>query len=381
MKTLTDVLSQVEQYAAAELRPRAGRFEAQEAIPREVLQGLAKHGIFGATLPTIYGGLALDPIQYGQLTEMVGKACNSVRELLTVHVSLVGESILRWGTGEQKQYWLPKMATGEVLAAFALTEPEVGSDANGIDSSYRQEGDHFILNGRKKWISFGDLADLYLVLASRGDEMTAFLVDSTMTGVSTTKMSNLLASNASHLAEIHFQDVEVPLGNVLGRVGGGFAYVVNSALDHGRYSIAWAGVAIAQEALDGMVTYGRTRRQGGRVIGAYAEVQQMIAEASVNIHASRALCIAAGQKRRDKHPDAVIETTMAKYFTSKMAMKVATDAVQVFGGNGFSREYPVERLFREAKALEIIEGTSQVLQPVIAQHALRTCYQQGWWRA
>ncbi|SDW04080.1 Acyl-CoA dehydrogenase [Marininema mesophilum] len=379
MKALHDVLTQVEQFAAEELRPRAGEFEAQQEIPQDVIISLAKHGVLGATIPVEYGGLALDAIDYGNLTETVGKACNSVRELLTVHVSLVGESIKRWGSEEQKRYWLPRMATGEILAAFALTEPEVGSDAKGIGTSYRQEGNRFILNGRKKWISFGGIADLFLVFASRGEEMTAFLVESSMAGVSTTKMSNLLASSSSHLAEIHLQDVEVPLENVLSRVGGGFAYVVNTALDHGRYSIAWSGVAIAQEALDGMVTYGRTRKQGGRVICEYAEVQKMIADASANLHAARALCVAAGLKRRDKHPDAIIETTIAKYFSSKMAMKVATDAVQVFGGNGFSRDYPVERLFREAKVLEIIEGTSQVLQPVIAQHALRTCYRKGWW--
>ncbi|GGA37490.1 acyl-CoA dehydrogenase [Kroppenstedtia guangzhouensis] len=374
MKAFQERLDTVKRFAEAELRPRAGEFEVKEEIPRSFLQRLGEQGVWGATFPAEYGGLALDPVDYGHLTEIIGKACNSVRELLTVHVSLVGESIKRWGTEEQKRRWLPKMATGETLAAFALTEPEVGSDAKAVHTSYKQKGNRFILNGRKKWISFANIADLILVIAAKGSELTAFLIEPSMPGVSITKMSGLLASNSSHLAEIHMKDVEVPDENVLGRVGGGFAYVVNTALDHGRYSIAWAGVAIAQEALEAMVTYSRTRKQGGKYICEYDGVQRMIAESSVNLRAARSLCLTAGRKRRDKHPEAMAETMMAKYFSSKMAMKVATDAVQVFGANGFSRKYPVERLFREAKVLEIIEGTSQVLQPLIAQHTLRTGY-------
>lgn len=369
----------MKKFAAEQLRPRAAEFEEKEEIPRDLIQSLANQGVLGATIPTEYGGLALDEIDYGYLTEMIGKACNSVRELLTVHASLVGESIKRWGSTEQKRLWLPRMVTGEILAAFALTEPEVGSDAKAVRTSYIRKGDRFVLNGRKKWISFADIADLFLVFAANGNEVTAFLVERSIPGVSTARMRGLLAGKSSHLAEIHLQDVEVPVENVLGRIGGGFAYVANTALDHGRYSIAWAGVAIAQEAMDAMVSYSRTRKQGGKCICEYHGVQAMIAEANVNIHAARSLCLAAGQKRRDKHPDAMIETTMAKYFASRVAMKVATDAVQVFGGNGFSRKYPVERLFREAKVLEVIEGTSQILQPIIAQHALRSYYcQYGW---
>ncbi|TKI92445.1 acyl-CoA dehydrogenase, partial [Bacillus cereus] len=264
-----------------------------------------------------------------------------------------------------------------LLFSFALTEPEVGSDAKAVGTSYKQVNDHFILNGHKKWISFADIADCFLVFASSEGKVSAFIVERSMTGVSTNKMSKLLASNSSHIAEIHLQDVKVPAENLLGPIGGGWSYVVNTALDHGRYSIAWAGVAIAQEALEAMVAYSRRRKQGNKYICEYEAIQTILAEASVNIKAARSLCQEAGKKRQDRHTDAVIETTIAKYFASKMAMKVATDAVQVFGGNGFSREYPVERLFREAKVLEIIEGTSQVLQPIIAQHALHTCSQKG----
>ncbi|ASZ69579.1 acyl-CoA dehydrogenase family protein [Bacillus cereus] len=377
MSNAEEILGVVDEFAEKKLRPRASEFESNEELPYDVIQELSRYGVLGATISKEYGGLSLDSLDYGRLTEIIGKACNSVRELLTVHVSLVGESIKRWGTEEQKRKWLPEMATGNLLFSFALTEPEVGSDAKAVGTSYKQVDDHFILNGHKKWISFADIADCFLVFASSEGKVSAFIVERSMTGVSTNKMSKLLASNSSHIAEIHLQDVKVPAENLLGPIGGGWSYVVNTALDHGRYSIAWAGVAIAQEALEAMVAYSRRRKQGNKYICEYEAIQTILAEASVNIKAARSLCQEAGKKRQDRHTDAVIETTIAKYFASKMAMKVATDAVQVFGGNGFSREYPVERLFREAKVLEIIEGTSQVLQPIIAQHALHTCSQKG----
>ncbi|MBL0388668.1 acyl-CoA dehydrogenase family protein [Tumebacillus sp. ITR2] len=379
MRTAQEILQAAQAFAEEELRPQAGAFEAEEEIPREVIRRLAQQGFLAASFPVQYGGLALDPVEYGLFTEEIGKACNSMRELITVHTSLVGESLLRWGTPAQKEHWLPKMARGELLAAFALTEPDVGSDARGVRTTYVKTEEGFLLQGRKKWISFADIADLFLVIASDAQtgEVTAFLVERSQTGVSTTKMSGLLASKASHLAEIDLHDVVVPHENVLGRIGGGFSYIVNSALDHGRYSIAWAGVAIAQESLNAMATYARTRRQGGKLICEYDAVQALLADAHVQLQAARALCLSVGRLRKDKHHEAMIQTSIAKVFTSKMAMKVATDAVQVFGGNGFSNQYPVERLFREAKVLEIIEGTSQVLQPVIAQQVLRTCHHRG----
>lgn len=368
-----DLLQGVKSFVNTEIRPHATRFEEEKALPRDLIQQLAMRGYLGATFPKEFGGLGLDPVTYGLLTEEIGKGCCNTRGLLTVHDSLVGECILKWGTKEQVADWIPKMARGEKIAAFALTEPEVGTDAKSIQTNYRKEGDHYILNGRKKWISFGEIADVFLVIARCEEKVTAFLVERER-GVVTRPIQGLLGGRASHIAEVEFNDVVVPEENVLGKVGAGFMYIVSTALDHGRYSIAWAGVAIAQAALEAMVTYSRERSQFGEKLRSFQLIQEMIGDAVTQIHAARALCLRAGELRKSGDPDSIIETTIAKYHTSKVAMKVAIDAVQVHGGNGCCNEYPVERLFREAKILEIIEGTSQVQQQIIAGYGIKNYF-------
>ncbi|MEW5983054.1 MAG: acyl-CoA dehydrogenase family protein [Acidobacteriota bacterium] len=365
------IVNEARAFAAAEILPRAAEFDAREALPRDLIHQLAARGYLAASFPEEYGGLGLDPVYYGLLTEEIGKGCSSTRALLTVHTSMVGETLLRWGTPAQKSAWLPVMARGEKLAAFALTEPDVGTDAKSVATSYQEAGDGFVLNGRKRWISFGDIADVLLVVASHEGQITAFLVERASAGVATRRMTGLLAGRAAHIAEVDLTDVFVPDTHVLGKVGNGFPYVVATTLDHGRYSIAWAGVALAQAAVDAMVTYARQRRQFGRKIHSFQLVQGMIADAVTKTHAARALCLRAGELRKAAHHDASIETSIAKYFASKVAMEVAIDAVQVHGGNGCSNQYPVERIFREAKILEIIEGTSQVQQEMIAGYGLR----------
>lgn len=360
-------------FVNAEIRPHAARFDTEGALPREVIGKLAAHGYLGATFPKEYGGLGLDPVTYGLLTEEIGKGCANTRGLLTVHDSLVGECILKWGTGEQIAKWIPPMVRGEKLAAFALTEPEVGTDAKSIQTQYRQEGKNFILNGRKKWISFGDIADIFLVIARAEEKVTAFIVERER-GVVTRPIKGLLGGRASHIAEVELNDVLVPEENVLGKVGAGFMYIVNTALDHGRYSIAWAGVALAQAALEAMVTYSRERSQFGEKLRSFQLIQEMIADAVTQVHAARALCLRAGELRKLGDPDSIIETNIAKYHTSRVAMQVAIDAVQVHGGNGCCSDYPVERYFREAKILEIIEGTSQVQQQIIAGYGIKNYF-------
>lgn len=370
------ILQEVREFTAREIRPFAGQFEEQGALPRELIAKLAQKGYLAASFPAELGGLALDPITYGILTEEIGKGCSSTRGLLTVHTSLVGETLVRWGTKEQKEKWLLPMARGEKIAAFALTEPDVGTDAKSVQTHYRRQGNTYILNGKKKWITMGDIADIFLVVASGEAGITAFIVERAGGGVTTTPIKGLLAGRAAHIAEIEFKDVQVPAENIITKEGSGFTLAVNTALDHGRYSIAWGGLGVAQEALEAMVVYSRKRSQFGVKIHTHQLVQAMLGDAVTKIHAGRALCLKAGQMRRDNDPDAVMETTIAKYFTSKIAMEVTLDAVQVHGGNGCYSQYPVERLFREAKILEIIEGTSQVQQQIISSYGLRKYYRK-----
>ena len=369
-----NIVIDARRFAEEVIRPLAGEFDREEHYPKEIIDELAKRRFLLASLPKANGGLGLDPLFYGFFTEEIGKACCATRGLITVQSSLIGETLLRWGTKEQKANWLPAVANGQKIGAFALTEPDVGTHAQGIHTTYKRSGKEYVINGRKKWISFAEIADFFIVIASDGSEITAFIIDRYRPGIKTFPQKGLLANRATHIAEIEFNDVRVPQNNVLGKPGGGFAFIASSALDHGRYSIAWAGVAIAQEALDNMVTYARDRKQFGRKIAEFQLIQGMIGNAVTKTHAARALCIKAGEMRTIKDNDAVTETTIAKYFTSQVALGVATDAVQVHGGNGCSNLYPVERLFREAKVLEIIEGTSQIQQQIIARYGLRKYY-------
>lgn len=365
------ILDETRRFANEEIRPRAREFDESEALPRDIISKMSDRKLLLASLPEERGGMGLDPIYYGFVTEEIGKACCSTGGLITVQCSLVGETLLKWGSKKLKDKWLTLMASGEKIGAFALSEPDVGSDANGVRTTYRPNGSGFILNGHKKWISFGDIADFFLVLASCDAQKTVFLVELEFDGVKTLPIKGLLGRRASHVAQIEFNNVYVPEENVIGKLGTGFTYVVGTALDHGRYSIAWSGVAVAQEALEAMVTYSRKRKQFNKRICEFQLVQGMIGDAVTKTHAARALCIRAGKLRQQGSSDAIVETSIAKYFASKVAMEITIDAVQVHGGNGCSNYYPVERLFREAKVLEIIEGTSQIQQQMIAKYGLR----------
>lgn len=373
-KDIQDFLESAKEFANTKIRPFAAEFEEKQQFPTQLIKEMGKAKLLGATFPKKYNGLDLDPYNYGLLTEIIGKADCTARSLLTVHTSLVGSAILRWGKEAQKNKWLPDMAEGKIITAFALTEPNVGTDASSIQTRYEEKENAVILNGSKKWITFSGVADYLLVIATNGKKVNAYMVDTKTPGVTIKPIKGLMAAKASYISEIEFTNVEVPKENRIGVDGGGFAYIVSTALDHGRYSIAWGGLAIAQEALDAMVNYSRERKQFGKKIYTFQLIQEMIANAVANIHSTRAFLEKVASLRQQNHQDSVNETIIAKYLTSKIAMQIATDAVQVHGGNGFYNKYPVERLFREAKVLEVIEGTSQVLQNIISLYGLKKYY-------
>lgn len=371
------IVEEARLFADKAIRPYAAEHDEKGRLPKNLIKKMAEKGFLSTSFPKEYGGLELDPVYYGLFTEEIGKACCSTRALVTVNTSLVGETMLRWARKDQKEKWLRDIASGRKIGAFALSEPEVGSNAQGVMTSYKESGSHYILNGRKKWITFGDLADFFIVIATGERGITAFIVEREFEGLKSHPIKGMLAGRASHIAVVELDDVAVPKDNVLGGVGNGFTYIVNTALDHGRYSIAWGGVAVAQEALESMVAYSRQRSQFGKKIHEFQLVQGMIGDAVTKVHAARALCIRAGEMRREKAPQAIMETAIAKYFTSMVAMEVAANAVQIHGGNGCCSDYPVERLFREAKILEIVEGTSQIQQELIARFGLRKYYKKS----
>jgi alkylation response protein AidB-like acyl-CoA dehydrogenase len=285
---------------------------------------------------------------------------------------MVAHTILRWGSEEQKERWLAKIASGETIAAFALTEPEAGSDAMHIETSLTDVDDsNFIINGHKKWITLGQIADLFLVFGKRRGKLSAVLVEKDTPGLTKIPITGMLGVRASMLAELHFDNCSVPQENLVGRAGFGFVPVGITALNLGRYSIAWGCVGIGQACLEASIDYTSNRKQFGDYLKNHQLIQGMIADMTVNLKAGRLLCYQAGLMQEEGDQNAIMEIMVAKYFTSKMAFKIASDAVQVHGAVGCSSDSTVQRHLRDAKIMEIIEGTSQIHQIKIADYAYR----------
>jgi glutaryl-CoA dehydrogenase (non-decarboxylating) len=351
-----------------EIVPHADRYDREERVPAEVIGRMAHKGYLGALLPTEYGGRNMDAITCGLLNEEVGRGCSSLRSLLTVH-GMVSLSILRWGSKQQKERWLAQLASGETIGAFALTEPQAGSDAKNISTTANRAGNDYVLQGRKKWITFGQIAGLFLVFAKCDGKSAAFLLEKNTPGLSVTPISGMLGVRASMLAELSFENCVVPKENMLGRAGFGIPYIAASALDYGRYSVAWGCVGVAQACLDACVQYTSERKQFDVYLRDHQLIQQMLTDMLTNTKAARLLCYQAGYLRETGDPRAIVDTSIAKYFASTTANKIAGDAVQIHGANGCSGDFPVQRYLRDAKIMEIIEGSTQLQQTNIAKYA------------
>ena len=362
---------EVRKFSDSNIRPFANSFDENEAISETLIQQMAKAGYLGATIPKIYGGLALDQLSYGVLTEEIGRGCSSARSLMTVHLSIVSETLLRWGTKTQKEQWLPKLVTGEKIAAFGLSEPNIGSDAKNIESTYFEESDCFTLNGTKKWITFGNRADVFVIIARHDQATSAFIVDRTTPGLEVTPIKGILGTRGSMLAEIKLNNCQIPKENLLGVKGLGFLQIVNTALDNGRYSVACGALGIGLACLEDSIAYANERTQFEVKLSAHQLIKQKIANMVTSVKAARLLCYNAGWQRDQKNPNAMIQTNTAKYFASKMATEAATEAVQIHGANGCHNQYQVQRYFRDAKIMEIIEGSSEIQQLLISDYAFK----------
>lgn len=362
--------SEVREFVSREIAPHAARWDREEAIPREVIDKLNERGWLGSIVPAEQGGKGLDQISYGILTEEIGRGCSSTRSLLTVH-DMVCQGLLRWGSKVQKERYLGRLARGEVLGAFALSEPNAGSDAKGIQTTAvpLEEGG-WALSGTKKWTTYGQIAELFLLFAQLDGKPTAFLVERETPGFSTRPMKGLLGTRASMLADLKLEDVRLSAEALVGRPGFGVSHVVGAALEQGRYSVACGSVGIAQACLDECLSYARERQQFDRPLFDHQLVRAMLSDMITSVRAARLLCMRAGYLRDIGDPGAFAETMIAKYFASTTAARVATDAVQVHGGNGCHEDYAVSRYFRDAKVMEIIEGSTQIQQNTIARFEL-----------
>ena len=360
-------------FANNEIVPVARENDRQEKFPWEVLRKMAELGLLAGPIPTEYGGMGLDYVSHGLITEEIGRACSSVRTTLSVHISLCQLTLLKWATEEQKRRYLPRLARGEIIGCFALTEPNVGSDAASIETTATRRGDGWVLNGAKTLISNGGVAGLAIIFAQTDKSLGhhgigAFLVERDAPGFTTKDIHGKLGLRSSNTAELFFEDCYVPQENVLGQIGDGFKMAL-SALDSGRFSVAAGCVGIAQGCIDACIRYAQARHQFGRPIGSFQLVQELIAEMIVNTEAARLLVYRAAALK-DKGLPNTRETSIAKYFASEVALKAANDAIQVHGGYGYLDEYPVERYMRDARVASLYEGTSQIQKLIIARDAL-----------
>ncbi len=356
------------EFADAQIVPHANSWDQAEVMPVEMVRQLAATGYLGAVLPVDRGGAGFNMVEFGWLNEELGRGCSSLRSLLTVH-SMVALAIWRWGTEEQKSQWLEKLGQGKTIAAFALTEPEAGSDARQIMTQAVASGDDFLLSGHKQWITFAQIADLFLVFARSERGPCAFLLERNTPGLVISPVHGMLGTRASMMAELQLEQCRVRKQNMIGPPGFGLSHVASSALDCGRYSVAWGSVGIAQACLEACLQYAGRRKQFGALLRDHQLVQRMIAQMVAGVKAARLLCYHAGQLKDAGDPASMIETSIAKYFACTTAAKIARDAVQIHGANGCSSEYPVERLYRDAKIMEIIEGSNEIQEITIAQSA------------
>ena len=364
----------VSEFAEKEIGPIAAELDKTEEYPTKTLEKMAKLGLLGTIIPSEYGGAGLDTISYVIVVEEISRKCASTGVITSVHNSLVGWPIMKYGTEEQKKKYLPPLAKGEKIGAFAATEPNAGSDLGAMQTTAVLKGDKYIINGDKTFITSGSEAGIIIIFAvtdkSAGPKgISAFIVENTFKGFKVGSIYEKLGITASKTSELIFEDMEVPKENLLGKEGEGFKIAL-STLDGGRIGIAAQAVGIAQAALDESIEYSKQRQQFGRPIAKFQAIQWMIADMATRIEASRYLVYnAAYSKDLGEHISK--EAAMAKLFASETAMEAVIKAVQIHGGYGYTKEYTVERLFRDAKITEIYEGTSEVQRMVIAASLLK----------
>jgi alkylation response protein AidB-like acyl-CoA dehydrogenase len=371
---LTDEQQLVRETARAfvdnEIVERARENDRNEHFDLDLVAKIAEQGYLGAIVPNEYGGAGLDYLTYGLIVEQIGRGDSAMRTVVSVQTSLVCSAILRWGTEEQKQRYLPKLCSGEWLACFALTEPDTGSDAANQRTRAKRTESGWVINGAKMFISMGNHAKLALVFAQTDPEqgyrgLACFLVETDQPGYQAQEIHHKLGLRGSDTASISLDDVEAADDAILGEIGDGFK-VAMSALESGRYSVASGCVGICQGCLDASIRYSKDRQQFGRPIAAFQLVQEMIADMALETDAARMLVWRAAYLKDNGKPNST-ETSVAKLFATEAAVRCANAAIQVHGGSGYVDDYPVERYLRDARVTTLYEGTSQIQKLIIGR--------------
>ena len=367
-----ELLALTRELVREELAPRAAAYEADSRFPREVFRTLGKTGLLGLPYPEEHGGGAQPYEVYLQVVEELATVWASVAEGVSVH-TLSCFPLATFGTDEQRARWLPDMLGGELLGAYCLSEPQSGSDAAALVTRAVRDGADYLVDGTKAWITHGGEADFYTLMCRTSDDgprgISCLLVDGDTPGVSAAPPEHKMGFTGSTTAQVRFDGARVAADRLVGAEGQGFKIAL-SALDGGRLGIAACAVGLAQGALDSAVSWAQERRQFGKALMEFQGLAFMLADMATGVEAGRALYLEAA-RRRDRGEPFGKQAAMAKLFCTDMAMRVTTDAVQVLGGYGYVSDYPVERYLREAKALQIVEGTNQVQRMVISRHLTR----------
>jgi alkylation response protein AidB-like acyl-CoA dehydrogenase len=374
-----EIIELTAQIAREKVLPHRAELDETEEFPQEQMKALADADLCGLWLPEEYGGIGGGILELCIVTEELSKVCGGVAVCYAAN-ALGSLPILLFATEEQKQKYLPGIASGKIYCAFGLTEPNVGSDAGAIETTAVKDGDSYILNGTKQWITNGGVSQVYTIIAmtnkARGARgASAFIVDRDTPGLSIGKKEKKMGIRCSNTTEIHFQDCRVPAENLLGKEGRGFR-VAMETLDKSRPGIGAQAVGIAQGALDEAINFAQNRRQFGQAIISFQAIQHMLADMATQIEAARVLVYHAARLIGADDPDGPSTAAMAKMFASDMAMKVTTDALQICGGSGYMREYPLEKMMRDAKITQIYEGTNQIQRNVIALSLIRKARQK-----
>lgn len=365
----------LDEFIAKEVKPLAKEIDEMERFPKETVDKLAKMGMLGIVIPKQYGGVGGTYSMYIDAVRKLSSACATTGVILSAHVSLCAAPIMEFGNDEQKQKYLPKLASGEYLGAFGLTEPNAGTDASGQQTTAVDMGDYYLLNGNKIFITNAGYADLYIIFAMTDKTMgtrgiSAFIVEAKSEGFEIGKKEEKMGIRGSSTCELIFKDVKVPKENLLGKVGEGFKIAMKT-LDGGRIGIAAQAQGISEGALKETIAYVKARKQFNKPIAAFQNTQFTIADMKVRTEASYLLICEAVKAKETNSKELSVKASMAKLFAAETSSFVTNRAVQLFGGYGYTREYPVERMMRDAKITEIYEGTSEVQRMVISGALLK----------
>ena len=373
-ETFSQLLDTVDRFVREKLIPAEALVADTDEIPAEILAEMREMGLYGLSVPEAYGGLGLNMEEEAEVVYLLGRASPAFRSAIGTNVGIGSQGIVLDGTEEQKTYWLPKIASGEVVASFALTEPEAGSDAASLRTVARKDGDHYVINGAKRFITNAARAGVFTLMARTGGPgaggISAFLVPANTPGIKVGKPERKMGQRGAHIHDVIFEDCRVPASTIIGgKEGQGFKTAMKT-LDKGRLHIAALCCGVADRLIEESVRYASERKQFGQPIGEFQLIQAMLADSKTEAYAARCM-VRDASKKRDAGQPISMEASCCKLFASEMVGRVADRAVQIHGGSGYIQEYAVERFYRDVRIFRLYEGTSQVQQIIIARNMLK----------